>query len=361
MGTRLPVRVVLVSAVMAVIASLLGMAEADAAKKTPPGNPPGNNGRIKTGSDAEAEPNDEPHIDGCRLWLEFFGFDTEEQAVVTFVTLSPTGNDDPLLTWQGTVSDDPDAGDQHDDNVIGFNLSEALQPFKPHPQQGYHVKVSWDSVNAPGGEKHKVFWLDCTTAPPGTFTVKKLVSGTDPSPGPFTLQVTCNHTPADKEVTISAGGSEDIPVPMGTSCAVSENDAQGATVSFTESPGDGQNDGTAQVTGDAPAVVTVVNTFPGTTTQDQPGTTEDQGTPKEQQATSQGSTTPSGTQDTGTPSAVQPTAVAGETLTAPAAADTLPRTGAETGGLASVGAWALALGGLTLIATHRRYDGPHRR
>jgi hypothetical protein len=155
------------------------------------------------------------------------------------VTQSPTGDGDLLLTWQGTVSDDPDAGDNDEDNVIPFNLSEALRPFEPHPQQGFHIKVSWDSVNAPGGEKHKVFWLQCNPVQPGTFTVRKLVSGTDPSPGPFTLQVTCNHQPANTEVTLSAGGSQDIPVPMGTTCSVSEANSQGAAVSFAETPGVG--------------------------------------------------------------------------------------------------------------------------
>jgi uncharacterized protein DUF5979 len=232
---------------------------------------------------------------------------------------------DHLLTWQGTVSDDPEAGDQDEDNVIGFNLSEALQPFEPHPQQGYHVKVSWDSVNAPGGEKHKVFWLQCSPAPHGGFTVQKQVVGTDPTPGPFSVQVTCNHAPADTVLTFPAiGGTQTIPVPMGTTCAVTEVDSHGATVTFSESPADSDpDDGKTQVTGDVPPVVTVLNTFAGSNTQ-------------ELQPSSVG------------------TAVAGETLTAPAAADTLPRTGGDPRGLASVGAWALGLGGLTLLASRRR-------
>ena len=100
-------------------------------------------------------------------------------------------------------------------------------------------------------------------------------------------------------------------------------------VTFSETPGDGQNDGQATVTGEQPAAVTVVNTFgEGTSSAAAARTAE----------------------STGEPAAV----VAGEALTAPAAADTLPRTGSNPGVLASVGAWALAVGGLTLIATRRR-------
>jgi hypothetical protein len=346
MSVRPLLRVVVLTVL---IAWMAGSGWADAAKKTPPGNPPGNNGRIKVDDDSTADPNNEPHIDGCRLWLEFFGFDTEEKVVVTFVTQPPTGSGDHLLTWEGTVSDDPEAGDQDEDNVIGFNLSEALQPFEPHDQQGYHVKVSWDSVNAPGGEKHKVFWLQCNPVHLGTFRVQKLVSPAHPSAGPFTVSVTCNHTPADTVLQLSPGQPQEVSVPMGTTCAVTEDPAssQGATVSFAEeNSGDGMNDGKAVVTGDQPVVVTVVNTYA-------------EGSTPEQQGSTQGSTTPSGTTPSGSTQGATvegvTTQVAGETLTAPAGADTLPRTGTgSTRPLAALGSWALALGFGGLIMGHRR-------
>ncbi len=373
MGIRRFLRAVVFAALIALVA---GIGTAAAAKKTPPGSPPGNNGRIKVDDDSTADPNNEPHIDGCRLWLEFFGFDTEEKVKVTFVTQPPTGSGDHLLTWEGTVSDDPEAGDQDEDNVIGFNLSEALQPFEPHDQQGYHIKVSWDSVNAPGGEKHKVFWLQCNPVQSGTFRVQKLVSPSNAGAGPFTVYVNCNHTPADTVLYLSPGQPQDVSVPMGTTCDVTEDPAssQGATVSFVEeNSNDDVNDGEAQVTGDEPVLVTVVNTYAEGSTSEQPGTTQEeqpspnqeqpsrteQGTTQEEQGSTQGSTTPSGTTPSGSTQEATvegvTTQVAGETLTAPAAADTLPRTGTgSTRPLAALGSWALALGFAGLIMGRRR-------
>ncbi len=327
MGVRSLPRAVLLTVLLFWAA---GAAPADAAKNTPPGNPPGNNGTIKVANDADPEPDNEPHIDGCRLWIEFFGFDEGERARITFETQPSTGQGDLLLTHEAVISDDPAGGGQDEDAVIGFNLSEALQNFEPHPQQGYHVKVKSDSLAAPGGSKQKVFWLQCTPAPAGIVRVQKAVEGA--GTGPFLLVVRCNHAPADTEVTLDAGESRDIPVPYGTTCAATEPDSRGAVeVRFTESAGDGTNDGQVQVTSSTPASVVVTNVFPAAA---QSATAA-----RDQAAQVEGVTL---------------TGQAAPAATAPAAADTLPRTGAATGDLASFGAWILTLGGLTLIATQRR-------
>ena len=45
---------------------------AGAAPKTPPGDPPGNNGTIKvTAEDSVADPGKEPQIDGSTVWVVF--------------------------------------------------------------------------------------------------------------------------------------------------------------------------------------------------------------------------------------------------------------------------------------------------
>ncbi|MGH9043131.1 MAG: DUF5979 domain-containing protein [Acidimicrobiia bacterium] len=324
----LGMRSLLRAVVITVLVGFIGASgSASATKKSPPGNPPGNNGTIKVGADADPEPNNEPHVDGCRLWIEFFGFDTGERVRITFETQPPTGQGDLLLTHEAVISDDPAAGGQDADAVLGFNLSEALQSFEPHPKQGYHVKVRSDSLNAPGGAKQKVFWLNCNPAPASAVRVTKAVEGS--AKGPFLLMVRCNHAPADQDVSLAPGESRDIPVPLGTTCAVTEPDPRGASdVRFTESAGDGTEDGQVIVTGEAPATVVVTNVFP------------------------EGTLQPAAVPDSGTERVA--TEVAGVSETAPVALDTLPRTGGASDVLIRVGAWVLAAGGLTLFAGRRR-------
>src|SRR5437763_549403 len=57
------------------------------------------------------------------------------------------------------------------DNVTDLiDLTPALAGITPHPQQGWHVKLT---VHTPsGGEKHKVFWVTECPAPTPTTTTK---------------------------------------------------------------------------------------------------------------------------------------------------------------------------------------------
>lgn len=129
-------------------------------------DPPGNNGTIKIdGLAFDDAPDNEPHV-GCTFQLDFYGFDEATggafSAGVTFAVQPPTGRD-VILGDTVFIGEDPAGGGTDLDASRTYDLSSALAGYSPHPQQGYHVKVT---VNAPGSigadTKYKVFWVtDC--------------------------------------------------------------------------------------------------------------------------------------------------------------------------------------------------------
>jgi hypothetical protein len=128
-------------------------------------NPPGNNGTIKIDRLAfDDHPNNEPHV-GCTFQVDFYGFDEGVgNAHVIFELHPPTADGRTMTVTSGDLS--PDIGE--DDNSgggseAGLDASETYTlafTGAPHPQQGYHVKLT---IHAPGSQgadvKHKVFWV----------------------------------------------------------------------------------------------------------------------------------------------------------------------------------------------------------
>ena len=137
----------------------LAVAAPVAAKK----NPAGNNGTVKVdGLDFDKHPNNEPHV-GCTFEIDFYGFDAGVgNAEVIFEAHPPTGKAH-LVTMSVDIGEDDNSGGGSEagwDASVLVDLSVPLQAFTPHPQQGYHVKLT---VHAPGSQgadtKHKVFWV----------------------------------------------------------------------------------------------------------------------------------------------------------------------------------------------------------
>ena len=135
-------------------------------------DPPGNNGTIKLdAAPFDTTPNNQPHV-GCVFELDFYGFDAGNlTARVRFKGQAPTGRGTVLMTDSVPIGEDAARGGTDLDAERTYDLS-ALLPMlgDPHPQQGYHVKLT---VNAPGSKgadtKHKVFWVqpcETTTPPP---------------------------------------------------------------------------------------------------------------------------------------------------------------------------------------------------
>ena len=163
------------SAPLLATASLL-MAAALAAPVAAQGGPPGNNGTVKIdGVEFDKHPNNEPHI-GCIFEVDFYGFDEGSDpplmADVIFEAHPPTGHG-VLLTdsvFIGEIGNANGGSEAGWDASAEYDLSAALASFTPHPQQGYHVKLTIHADGSQGADtKHKVFWVSgCGGIAPNT-------------------------------------------------------------------------------------------------------------------------------------------------------------------------------------------------
>ena len=128
-----------------------------------PADPAGNNGTIKVDGPAYDDGVDnEPHV-SCEVRVTFFGFDEGQTADITFTGQAPTGGG--VLLHQSAVPTSDDsaggAGQDADGATRVYTVDDlGLSGVAPHPKQGYHVKVSVESLAAPGGAKQKVLWIE---------------------------------------------------------------------------------------------------------------------------------------------------------------------------------------------------------
>jgi hypothetical protein len=136
-------------------------------------NPPGNNGTVKIDDVAfDDHPANEPHV-GCLFQVDLYGFDEGDLfASVTFEIQPPTG-DEVILEDDVFIGEDSNAGGGSQaglDASQTYDLSSILQGIEPHPQQGWHVKLTINAQGSQGADvKHKVFWVaSCETHPPTT-------------------------------------------------------------------------------------------------------------------------------------------------------------------------------------------------
>ena len=133
-------------------------------------DPPGANGTVKIdGVPFDTAPDNEPHV-GCRFQVDFYGFDAGDfHADVTFAVQPPTGQFVDIRSDTVFIGEDAAGGGTDLDAQRTYDLTSALASYSPHPQQGYHVKLS---VAAPGvggkvATKSKVFWVGpCESYPP---------------------------------------------------------------------------------------------------------------------------------------------------------------------------------------------------
>jgi LPXTG-motif cell wall-anchored protein len=128
--------------------------------------PAGNNGTIKVdGVDFDTHPNNEPHP-GCIFQIDFYGFDALTDVTMVFDAQPPTGGFEEIYTESGTLDDDDNSGGGSEAGLDGqftIDLSDELASSEPHPNQGYHVKltITADDHDETGAQsKHKVFWVD---------------------------------------------------------------------------------------------------------------------------------------------------------------------------------------------------------
>ena len=144
----------------------------------PAGDPRGNNGTIKidTVPADEARAN-RPHP-GCTFSLTFFNFDAGQHADITFTGQAPTATGTLLSLSNQLISTSPADGAMESAHTVTLSAADLGLLGTPQVAQGWHVKVAVDALEAPGGAKQKVFWLDCPqdTAP---------VTGEQPPAGPI--------------------------------------------------------------------------------------------------------------------------------------------------------------------------------
>lgn len=145
---------------------------ADASTPNRGHDPRGNNGTIKVdGPVWDARVDNEPHT-SCAFRVTFFGFDEGQTADIMVTGVAPTVGGVLLHETAVPTSDDAAGGAAHDfDGATRVYTADdlGLDAVTPHPQQGYHLKVAVDSLEAPGGAKQKVLWLEpCQTEAPVT-------------------------------------------------------------------------------------------------------------------------------------------------------------------------------------------------
>lgn len=354
-------------ALVAAVAGVIPGDPAGAAKKTPPGDPPGNNGTVKIDQSDEADEDkgNEPIGEDCSFWLKFYNFDLNQKADISFAAHPPTGGKDPIVDKDVLISDDAAGGGADEDEVVPYNLTDYVRGLEKHPQHGYHIKLTTtiknsDGSSVPGGVKHKVFWITCTPPPAqetpaqqaaSTLRIAKEQVGT--GQGPFTFSLVCTHSPLDREFTLDAGEKLDISdVPPGTTCDVKETDKKGAESTVTEDPVFGEaTDGIVKTTAEKSTIVTFKNKFPGEQVVAAPPN-EDIRPPAGTPAGNGGNP---GTSVEGANTANSPeTSVLGATETALEPATTLPRTGRNPRPMTVTGLSALAAGAALLAGGRRR-------
>ena len=178
-------------------------------------DPGGNNGTIKVAEvDQVGTESNDPHV-GCTFALEWYGFDAGATSVVTFesqdhdVTITGVHGDTTVA-----LEDDAASGGTDLDGREIYTLDFAGEP---HPEQGYHVKVTTDTEGSQGNDtKSKVFWV----GPCGTDEESDDDGATETGPGsstPFTwdwryADPTCGGLSVAYPPDIPSGQANDVNV-----------------------------------------------------------------------------------------------------------------------------------------------------
>ena len=286
----------MVAGALFLVGTIPGRAAAD------PGGPAGNNGTVKIdGTDFDSHPDNEPHV-GCVFQVDFYGYDLGQLfADVTFEVHPPTGNEVILEDNDIFIGEDDNSGGGSEaglDASRTYDLTTLLAEFEPHPEQGWHVKLTVNADGSQGADvKHKTFW----------------VTGCQPPPTTSTTSSTTTTTEKPTTTTESTTTTTEKP----TTTTESTTTTSSSTTSTTEQP--------------------TSTTESTTTTTDEPTSTTESTTttsvPVSSTATSTTSVTPS------------------TTTTVQVAGGQLPKTGSDNDGLLTVAGLALLLGGAALFAS----------
>jgi len=321
----------MVAGALFLVGTIPGRAAAD------PGGPAGNNGTVKIdGTDFDSHPDNEPHV-GCVFQVDFYGYDLGQLfADVTFEVHPPTGNE--------VILEDDDIFIGEDDNSGGgsgagldasrtYDLTTLLAEFDPHPEQGWHVKLTVNADGSQGADvKHKTFWVTGCQPPPTTSTTSSTTTTTEKPTTTTESTTTTTETPTT--TTESTTTTTEKP----TTTTESTTTTSSSTTSTTEQP-----TSTTESTTTTSSSTTSTTEQPTSTTESTTTTTDEPTSTTESTTTTSVPVSSTATSTTSvTPSTTTTVRVAGGQL---------PDTGSDNDGLLTVAGLALLLGGAALFAS----------
>jgi hypothetical protein len=216
--------------------------------------PAGNNGTVKidgceldqgvgpsNDKPGNGDPDNEPHI-GCLVTVDWYDYDEGELfSSVEFEVWPPTGGTEAITVpltdhrapgdahapFAGSspftsdndvyIGEDPASGASAAgiDASVTYRMDQVLASFTPHPQHGWHVKLTVHADSSIGADvKHKVFW----TGPCVTPTTTTTVAG-----GTTTTASTGTTTPAGSGTTTTAGIGATTTAPIEVAGTTVEN------------------------------------------------------------------------------------------------------------------------------------------
>ncbi len=330
------------------IASLPGQAGAEA------GGPQGNNGTVKIdGEDFDEHPNNEPHV-GCVFQVDFYGYDEGELlADVTFEVQPPTGNEVILEDTDIFIGEDDNSGGGSEaglDASRTYDLTDVLAAFEPHPEQGWHVKLTVHADGSQAAEvKHKVFWVTGCEAPqPSTTTTTESTTTTTDKPTTTTESTTTTIEPTTTtESTTTTTEKPTTTTESTTTTTDKPTTTTESTTTTTDKPTTTTESTTTTTDPTTTTESTTTTTDPTTTTESTTTTTDPTTTTESTSTTIDGSTTTS--------------TVVPSTTTSSIAADpvgTLPKTGGDSDGLLIAAGITLLLGGAALAGSAKLGQRP---
>jgi LPXTG-motif cell wall-anchored protein len=303
--------VAMVVGAICLIGGLTGQAGAQ------PGGPPGNNGTVKIdGGEFDDHPDNEPHV-GCVFQVDFYGYDEGDLfADVTFKVQPPTGNEVILEDTDIFIGEDDNSGGGSEaglDASKTYDLTSLLAAFEPHPQQGWHVKLTVNADGSQGADvKHKVFWVTGCETPPTTSTTSSTTSTTE-RPTTTTESTTTTTYPTTTTTEKPTTTTE-------------------STTTTTEEP-------------------TTTTESTTTTTEEPTTTTESTTTTTVAGSTTTASTTTTTVAGSTTTASTSTSVIPTTTTVAPRAGGSLPATGSDSDGLLLAAGAALLLGGAALFGS----------
>ncbi|MFI5624525.1 hypothetical protein ACIA03_13755 [Nocardioides sp. NPDC051685] len=184
-------------------------------------DPAGNNGTVKIIQHGNIDdvPENQPHV-GCKLEVEWYGFDEGDDIVskISWALHSPT--EEGELTVDGpsevSVGGDDASGAGTDDGLDGREVYTLTATGVPHPEQGFHAKVTIHTPGSIGNDtKTKVFWFqNCAEVEPTPTPTPTPTPSEEPSEEP-------TEEPTEPAVLI-----EDEPSESATPTPVADADSE---------------------------------------------------------------------------------------------------------------------------------------